>query len=156
MEAQLADTQDSWNRLVFHHGAGEMNHRIGRSVFALVVGLAVAVLAYQWITDPGRGVERATQEQVVRISRGLLADVLAADGLEFVDPLSPDRKVGKVYVYAEPPGWAVSGYYRRGEEDRWHPYLMNMTDHFELQHLKVQDEALADRAVDDPRLDVRP
>lgn len=133
-----------------------MNHRIARSVFALVVGLAAAFLAFQWITNPAPRAERAQEEHVVRVSRLLLADLLASDGLEIVDPLAPNRRVGKVYVYAEPPGWAVSGYYRRGEEDRWHPYLMNMTEDFDLRGLKVSDEALADRAVTDPKLEVRP
>jgi len=133
-----------------------MNHRIGRSVFASVVGLTVAFLAFQWISNPAPRAERAQEEHVVRVSRLLLADLLASDGLEIVDPLAPNRRVGKVYVYAESPGWAVSGYYRRGKEDRWHPYLMNVTENFELRRLKVRDEALADRAVADPRLEIRP
>lgn len=133
-----------------------MNHRIGRTIFALLVGLTVAFLAYQWITNPAPRAERAREEHVVNVSRLLLAELLASDGIEIVDPLAPDRKVGKVYVYAEPPGWAVSGYYRRGEEDRWHPYLLSMTENFELQRLKVKDQALAGRAVSDPRLEVRP
>jgi hypothetical protein len=133
-----------------------MNHRIGRSIFALVVGLTAAFLAFQWISNPAPRAERAQEEHVVRVSRLLLADLLASDGLEIVDPLAPNRRVGKVYVYAEPPGWAVSGYYRRGKEDGWHPFLMNVTENFELRRLKVRDEALADRAVADPRLEVRP
>lgn len=132
-----------------------MNHRIARIVFALVVGLTVAFLAFQWISNPAPRAQRAQEEHVVQVSRRLLADLLASDGLEIVDPLAPNRRVGKVYVYAEPPGWAVSGYYRRGDKDRWHPYLMNVTENFELRRLKVRDEALVDRAVTDPRLDVR-
>lgn len=129
-----------------------MNHRIGRGLFALLVGLAVAVFSYKWITDPDPRVERAREEQVVQISRSLLATLVESGSLEIVDPLAPNRKVGKVYVFAEAPGWAVSGYYRRSDEDRWHPYLMSLTEDFELSRLKVQDEALAERAAADPRL----
>ncbi|MBT8101464.1 MAG: hypothetical protein KJO95_00760 [Gammaproteobacteria bacterium] len=132
-----------------------MDHRVGRAVFASVVGLAAAVFSYLWITDPEPRAVRAEEERVVEASRALLESVVSADSLEIVDPLAPNRKVGKVYVFAESPGWAVSGYYRRGEPDSWHPYLMMMTADFELRGLKVRDAALLGRAADDPRLDVR-
>ena len=131
-----------------------MNHRIGRVLFALLVGLAVAVLSYQWITDPDPRGERALEERVVQISRSLLAKIIESDSLEIVDPLAPNRKVGKVYVFAEAPGWAVSGYYRRSDEDRWHAYLMRLTENFDLYRLKVQDEALAERAAADSTLEI--
>lgn len=119
-----------------------MNHRIGRSVFSLVVGLAVAVVAYQWITDPAPRQQRQIEEQAVLASRELLLSAVGVELLEIVDPLAPDRKVGKVYIYAEEPGWAVSGYYRRDESDPWHPYLLNMTTEFELHAFKAEDAAL--------------
>ena len=103
-----------------------MNHRIGRAVFATVVGLAVAVWSYNWITDPSGREERAEQEQTVLKARELLADITGIENIEIVDPLAPQRKVGKVYVYRSESGWEVSGYYRRGEGDLWHPYLMWM------------------------------
>ena len=119
-----------------------MNHRIGRSLFTLVVGLAVAVIAYQWITDPAPRQQRLIEEQAVLVARELLVSSVGVDSLEIVDPLAPNRKVGKVYIYAEEPGWAVSGYYRRSEDDRWHPYLLNMTDSLELHAFKAEDAAL--------------
>ena len=131
-----------------------MNHRIGRNVFGFAVGLVVATLAYQWITDPNPRGERAQEEQAVEVSRTLLGAIVAAEDIDIVDPLAPNRKVGKVYVYAEPPGWAVSGYYRRNDRDGWHPYLMTMTPEFELHSLKVSDPELADKAAADARLEV--
>ena len=119
-----------------------MNHRIGRSLFALVVGLGVAWFSYQWITNPAPRQQRQIEEQVVQVSRELLKSELGVESLEIVDPLAPNRKVGKGYVYAEAPGWAVSGYYRRDENDRWHPYLLNMTADFELYTFKAEDAAL--------------
>lgn len=120
----------------------EMNHRIGRSLFALVVGLGVAVFAYQWITNPVPREQRLGEERVVLASRELLASEVGTESLEIVDPLAPDRKVGKVYIYAEAPGWAVSGYYRRDDNDRWHPYLLSMTEELELHAFKAEDVAL--------------
>ena len=133
-----------------------MNHRVGRVVFAMAVGLAVAVFSYRWITDPTPRVERAREEQVVKVSRSLLSEIVASDPLEIVDPLAPDRKVGKVYVYAEGPGWAVSGYYRRGEADRWHPFLIHLGDDLGLVRLKAQDPGLAGGADGNPALEIIP
>ncbi len=119
-----------------------MNHRVGQSLFALVVGLAVAVFAYQWITDPAPREQRQVEERAVLASRDLLVSAVGVTSLEIIDPLAPNRKVGKVYIYAEEPGWAVSGYYRRDEDDRWHPYLLRMTADLELHALKAEDAAL--------------
>lgn len=133
-----------------------MNHRIGRNLFALAVGLAVAVLAYQWVIDPGPRAQRVAEERAVTAAREALREIVAHDPLEIVDPLAPDRKVGKVYVYAEAPGWAVSGFYRRGEDDRWHPFLLTMDGALQTRGLKVQDAALAERAAAVPILEIVP
>lgn len=133
-----------------------MNHRIGRAVFSLAVGLIVAILSYQWITNPSMRAERAAEENVVRISRSLLVPLIASGDLQIVDPLAPDRKVGKVYVYREGPGWAVSGFYRRDGTDNWHPYLVTLTSDLQLVRLKVQDSALAGQADKNPVIEVRP
>ncbi len=133
-----------------------MNHRVGRIVFALVVGLVVFFASYRWVTDPGLRVERAAQEEAVRSARAALVEMIGDDELQIVDPLAPNRKAGKVYVYDEAPGWAVSGYYRRGEQDRWHPFLVTLDEALSLTRLKVQDPILLERAAVDPRLEVSP
>ena len=114
-----------------------MNHTVGRSVFALGIGLIVAVFAFQWITDPAPRAQRAAEEQAVTAARELLREAVGSPDIEIVDPLSPDRKVGKVYVYAESPGWAVSGYYRHEEEAPWRPYLVRMTEDLALHSTKT-------------------
>ena len=120
-----------------------MNHRIGRSLFALVVGLTVAVLSYQWITNPVPREQRQAEESAVLASRHALRELVGQDDLEIVDPLAPNRKIGKVYVYAEAPGWAVSGHYRRGEDEPWHAYLVYLTTELEPHSLKTDDPAIA-------------
>lgn len=119
-----------------------MNHRVRGRVFGLVVGLVVAWLAWQWISDPGPRRHRQDEERAVLAARWLLAEYVDAPQLEIVDPLAPDRRVGKVYVYAEEPGWAVSGYYRRGAQDEWHPYLLQLTPTLELHGFRAEDPAL--------------
>lgn len=135
-----------------------MDHRVGRAVFAVSIGLLIAYLSYQWITNPAGREERLVQVAVVESSRELITAVVDTEGLEIVDPLAPNRKVGKVYVYPEGENWAVSGYYRRGEGDRWHPYLMLLQADHSLSSLKLQDAnpLLLERAESDPLLEISP
>ncbi len=133
-----------------------MNHRIGRAVFAGVVGLAVAAYAYLWITDPSGRSERRLQENVVVASRVLLEESVGLTGLQVVDPMSPDRKVGKVYVFREGDGWSVSGYYRRDADDSWHPYLMNLSSDLNLQGLSIKDAGLLELGAENPQLEISP
>jgi hypothetical protein len=130
-----------------------VNHRIGRLVFALLVGATVAFLSYRWITDPAPRLERQLQEVAVRAARSHLHEVVGTN-LEIVDPLATDRKVGKAYVYRAGDGWQVSGYYRRGADDEWHPFLMSLAADTSLSHLKVEDSAV--HANDNPSVDVTP
>jgi hypothetical protein len=133
-----------------------MNHRIARLIFAFCVGLIVAVLSFKWVTDPAPRVERALEESMVAVARQQLQETVLSNDLEFVDPLAPDRKVGKSYVYRAAAGWEVSGYYRRGEDDRWHPFLMGLDNANEMVSLKVQDAALANQSADNPLIEVLP
>lgn len=135
-----------------------MNHKVGRILFALIVGLSVAYLSYGWITNPEPRAERVLQENVVVTSRQILRSVIEAETLEIVDPLAPRRAIGKVYIYRQGGngGWAVSGYYRRDENDRWHPYLMTLTAERVLEYLKIQDQDrhLIERAENDLTFEV--
>lgn len=122
-----------------------MNHNIGRVVFSLVVGVLVAVLAYRWIMNTEPRTARQLEEQVVTVSRDLLQSTLDIAALQIVDPLAPDRVVGKAYVYPRDNVWQVSGFYRRDDSDLWHPYLITMSADLSLLHLRVSDTALLHR-----------
>ena len=129
-----------------------MNHRMVSRVFGFAVGLVVAYMAYQWVSDPSRRVESDEQDKVVETSRVVLKNKLAIGDIELVDPLAPQRRVGKVYIYPVTDGWEVSGYYRRNEDDRWHPYLLTLSSELTLVYLKVQDAepGLASMSETDP------
>lgn len=136
-----------------------INHRIMRWVVAFGFGLIVSLYAFQRISDPGPGMQRAREEAIVRTARDILGETIAPGAaLEIVDPLSPDRKVGKVYVYPTDSGWEVSGHYRRGSPDSWHPFLMQLDAGSTLVRLSVRDRdtRLLRRAAEDPRLIVTP
>lgn len=78
-------------------------------------------------------------------SRDWLEATLDIGKLVIVDPVSPDRKVGKVYVYPAGDRWEISGFYRRDKNDLWHPYLITLDSELALKHMKVSDTALLDR-----------
>jgi hypothetical protein len=132
-----------------------MNHRVGKLAFGFSVGLLVAVLAYRWAADTGPNVERQREENVVMASRVWLESTLDIGPLVIVDPVSPDRKVGKVYVYPAGDRWEISGYYRRDKIDLWHPYLITMDAALALKHVKISDTALLRRNGEGP-LEVLP
>jgi len=132
-----------------------VNHKIGKMVFALVVGVLAATLSYRWVANPVPHTERLYEERVVEASRIWLESTLAIGQLVIVDPLTPDRKVGKVYVYPRDGGWEVSGFYRRDASDLWHPYLISMDGELALTHIKISDTALLQRD-GEGRLEVLP
>ena len=122
-----------------------MNHDIGKLVFGLVVGVLVAVFSYRWIMNVEPRDDRLEEESVVVASRVLLEATLVIGSLQIVDPLAPDRVVGKAYVYPRENEWEVSGFYRRNDDDLWHPYLVTLNAELGLVHLKVSDTALLHR-----------
>ena len=136
-----------------------MQQKIGGLVFAVAVGLAVAWYAYQRVTDPAPGLERQREEAIVLRAREIVRrEIAPGTQLEIVDPLAPNRVAGKVYVYPADGGWEISGYYRRGETDGFHPWLMRLDSDGTLATLAVKDDdaALRERAAADPRLSVEP
>ena len=100
--------------------------------------------------------ERAVQERVVSVARERVEEAVQISGLEFVDPLAPLRRVGKVYVYRKDDGWEVSGFYRRDADDRWHPWLLVLDAELQRTHLKIQDPGLPATLGDDPALEINP
>jgi hypothetical protein len=134
-----------------------MSHGTGGLVAAFAVGLAVAVFAYQRVTDPEPARQRAAEEAAVLEARKILEVTIGGGpGLQIVDPLAPDRIVGKVYVYPTDAGFDVSGYYRRHHDDPWHPFLLRLDQEATLLELSVRDSHadLLHRSESDPRLRV--
>lgn len=133
-----------------------INHRVGSIVFGVIVGLVAAAGSYHWITDPQKLAARQAEERAVLRARDLLAERLSIAGLQVVDPLATNRKVGKVYIYPSEDGWDISGYYRRSDDDSWHAYLMAVTSGLQLESLKVDDDdpALAALARSDPAIEI--
>ncbi len=136
-----------------------IDHKVIRPVIALTAGLILALYAYQRVTDPEPRLQRAREEAVVISARDILQSYVAPGGnLEIVDPLSPNRKVGKDYVWPDGEGWEVSGHYRRNEDDPWHPYLMALDREAGLKSLAVKDanDRLIGMSVRDPKFSAIP
>jgi hypothetical protein len=134
-------------------------HRIARLTFALSVGVFLAFYAYQRVSDPEPAMRRAEEEGVVLAARDILRDYIGtAPQLRIVDPVSPDRKVGKSYIYPTDSGWEVSGHYRRSDTDLWHPFLMGLYDDATLASLSVKDSPgrFAAEVRQDPKFTTEP
>jgi hypothetical protein len=133
------------------------HHRIIRLVVAFTVGIVLALYSFERISDPEPALQRAREEAVVISARDILKSYVRADAeIEIVDPLARNRVAGKVYIYPTENGWEVSGYYRRNESDRWHPFLMSLSENVELVSLSVRDadEKLAAAVDYDPKFSV--
>lgn len=134
-----------------------MNHIAIRLVIALALGLGLAIYAYERVTDPRPALQRQQEERAVLAAREILRSYVGDAGeLRIVDPLAPDRSAGKVYIYPAEPGWDVSGYYRRGETDEWHPFLMRLDARLQLVTLAVDDVVLQPKAMHDPKVTAVP
>ena len=136
-----------------------MNHKIISVVVALAVGLSAAWYVYDRATDPLPALQRMQEMEVVSTARTILKSYVApSSDMEFVDSIGPDRKVGKVYIAPIDNGWEISGYYRRGAGDPWHPWLMSVDSSMHLQKLSLQDDnpQLIALSSKDPKFDAVP
>ncbi len=136
-----------------------INHKLLRPVLALAIGLVLALYAYQRVSDPEPALQRAREEAVVMSARDILQSYVSpGNDIEIVDPVSPNRKIGKVYVFAAEQGWEVSGHYRRDPNDRWHRYLMALNGDAALESLAVQDanDRLIGMSAQDPKFSAVP
>jgi hypothetical protein len=137
----------------------ERHHRIIRLVIAFAVGILLALYSFERISDPEPARQRAREEAIVMSAREILKSYVPAEGeIEIADPLAPNRIAGKVYIYPAENGWEVSGHYRRNASDRWHPFLMALSENVELVSLSVRDadEKLVAVAEADPKFSVTP
>ena len=136
-----------------------INHRIIRPVLAVSIGLTLALYAYQRVSDPEPGRQRAIEVGVVMSARDILQSYVAPGAkIDVVDPLSPNSKVGKVFISPMDDGWELAGHYRREESDPWHPYLMTLDGEAELASLAVRDgnDRLMGMSAQDPKFSAVP
>jgi len=115
-------------------------HRVFRLVFALAVGIALALYSFERISDPEPARQREREEAVVVSAREILRSyVPAEEEIRIADPLARNRDAGKAYIYPIDDGWEVSGHYRRNDADYWHPFLMVLDADVALVSLSVRD-----------------
>jgi hypothetical protein len=129
-------------------------HRIARLAVALGLGLTLSLYAFHRVTDPEPAMQRAREEAAVLSARTILLSYIEpASELRIVDPVSPDRKIGKSYIYPTDSGWEISGHYRRNDNDRWRPFLMALYLDHTLASLSVKDDSnsFTPTALQDPR-----
>lgn len=136
-----------------------INHKVIRPLVAVTFGVILALYAYQRVTDPEPGLQRAREEAIVVNARDILQSYVAPGAaIEIVDPIEPNSKVGKVFIAPKGNGWEISGHYRRDERDSWHPYLMTLDSQGGLAALAVKDgsDRLIGMSAQDPKFSAVP
>ncbi len=134
-------------------------HRYLQWLVAITVGVVIWFVVFERATDPEPARQKAIEEAVVYEARLLLVSYVSPGGeLQVVDPLAPDRTVGKTYIWPNGDGWEVSGYYRRNAQDPWHPYLMTLDASTALSSLAVKDrnDRLIGMSAQDPKFSAVP
>ncbi len=130
-----------------------MRHEYSKWIFALAVGVGLSIWAYRVATNPEPARRKALEISVAQQARDIVSTYVdAATDLQYVDPLQPNHKIGDSYILPADQGWQVSGYYRRQDDDQWHPFLVDLTSESELTLLSVKDanDDLIRRAMLDP------
>ena len=116
-------------------------YTVKQVIFALITGFGLSWLVYQSSVQPPYETQRQTEEVIINKANVLLIKSLNLPlGLEVIDPIKPDKDVGKTYISPNGREWQVSGYYRRNELDEWHPWLINLDENHKLIRLSVQDD----------------
>lgn len=115
-------------------------YTIKQIIFALTIGFALSWTVYQSTVKPPYQAQRQLEEKIIKKANILLIESLQLPvGIEVIDPINPDKDVGKTYISPENEKWQISGYYRRSEMDDWHPWLMNLDQDLLFIELSVQD-----------------
>jgi len=141
------------------HKDSSSMHRYLQWLVAITVGVVIWFVVFERATDPEPARQKAIEEAVVYEARLLLVSYVSPGGeLQVVDPLAPDRTVGKTYIWPNGDGWEVSGYYRRNAQDPWHPYLMTLDASTALSSLAVKDrnDRLIGMSAQDPKFSAVP
>jgi hypothetical protein len=82
------------------------SHRLTKVLVAFGLGFAQAQFAFHLATNARSPETRAREEAMVHLARDNLTRHVASDGpLEIVDPLAPNRAIGKVYIYPSNDGF---------------------------------------------------
>ena len=116
-------------------------HTINQKVFAVIIGFAVSYYAYKWAVDPAPRLQRQTEEKIVSYARKSFFQLLElTEQTKVIDPLNPDRKVGKTYLASSENGWQVSGFFRRDDLEHWYPWLMNLDNDLNIVELRIQGD----------------
>ncbi len=114
---------------------------MNQKVFAVIIGLTVSYFSYEWAVNPEPRLQRQKEEKIVIKSRRSFLHLLElTEKTRIIDPLNPDRKVGKTYLSPSDSGWQISGYFRRNEDERWRPWLMSLDNELNVIELRLQGD----------------
>ena len=137
----------------------KVKYTINQKVFAVIIGLTISYYAYKWVVDPAPRLQRQAEERIVSHARKSVFQLLElTEQTKVIDPLNPNKKVGKTYLAPNDNGWQVSGYLRRDEAEPWYPWLISLDNNLDIVELRIQgDKSLfADDIINSDKIFILP
>ena len=132
-----------------------MKHKFLKIIIFLILFIAALTYTYRNVYEPISVNQRGDEIQIIHITRSIIKSYIdISPDIEIIDPLNPNRKIGKSYIFPSDNGWEISGYYKKTDYDNWHPWLISLNSVNELVSITVKDDNLRinKKSIEDPFL----
>ena len=132
-----------------------MKHQFLRIIIFLILFIAAITYTYRKVYEPISVNQREDEIQIIHITRSIIKSYIdISSDIEIIDPLNPNRKIGKSYIFPSDNGWEISGYYKKSGHDNWHPWLISLNSANELVSIAVKDDdsGINKKSIEDPFL----
>jgi hypothetical protein len=132
-----------------------MKHKFLRIIIFSILFIAVLTYTYRNVYEPISANQRDDEIQIIHITRSIIKNYIdISPDIEIIDPLNPNRKIGKSYIFPSDNGWEISGYYKKTDYDNWHPWLISLNSVNELVSIAVKDDnpRINKKSIEDPFL----
>ena len=132
-----------------------MKHKFLKIIIFLILFIAALIYTYKNVYEPISVNQRGDEIQIIHITRSIIKSYIdISPDIEIIDPLNPNRKIGKSYIFPSDNGWEISGYYKKTDYDNWHPWLISLNSVNELVSITVKDDNLRinKKSIEDPFL----
>lgn len=132
-----------------------MKHKFLRIFIFLMLSIAALTYTYRNVYEPISVNQRGGEIQIIHITRSIIKSYIdISSDIKIIDPLNPNRKIGKSYIFPSDNGWEISGYYKKTDHDNWHPWLISLNSANELVSITVKDDSprIKKKSIEDPFL----
>tara|TARA_B100001105_G_scaffold50458_1_gene38034 strand:+ start:208 stop:618 length:411 start_codon:yes stop_codon:yes gene_type:complete len=134
-----------------------MKHKFLKIIIFLILFIAALTYTYRNVYEPISVNQRGGEIQIIHITRSIIKSYIdISSDIKIIDPLNPNRKIGKSYIFPSDNGWEISGYYKKTDRDNWHPWLISLNSTNELVSIAVKDDSprIKKKSIEDPFLSI--